>query len=678
LAALAVGGMGCGGDDDDQPAAGGGGDQAGQQDQHPGAPGDQHAGAPGGQHAGQPVAGQPAGGPPAPGTRDAGAEGGRTQAAGPASSDPIDYVTPDFVLAVVVHPKRAFDSELSKQLQQQMLEVAGLNLDEQLEGFIQAVGVDPRTLEEATLLVDENTARMGSTIFMMRGGAGPPEAFEVEEKTFPPPGSRPEPPPQENGDAQPEAPGGAFSVQDPPQFEQPDAGAGPGFGPDPEPLMLVPTPTMIFRFSQDVDPQMLMGRLPAQLQNKTHAGRQYYVAQTPGGPMAAFFPSNRMMIVSSEPLLQKMLTAKDAESPVIKQLRAAKDEYDAMLVVNLLPQRAALQQMTQQVRQDVPQPFQGLLELPAKVKTITAVADASTAAGGNLLTLSIEADDSEAAKQIEQVLGGLVGFAKAAYQDWRAAGAIEAPAYTEELLPVADSLVERMTTETTGDVFTLTVGRPEGYEKLPELLRPAIEDAQRQAQVNIQRNKLKQIGLAFHNYHDTHGEMPNAGAGAGGAGQGLSWRVHLLPQLDEQALYEQFNLDEPWDSEQNKALIEQMPDVYAPLQGEPNGKTSMHVFIGENAAFGGETGPKFAQITDGASNTILVVEAGPDTAVEWTKPGGLELNPENPKEALGDIPEGGLNVLMMDGAVRRVAADIADMTLKALITPRGKEVVEEF
>src|SRR4051794_27214810 len=69
--------------------------------------------------------------------------------------------------------------------------------------------------------------------------------------------------------------------------------------------------------------------------------------------------------------------------------------------------------------------------------------------------------------------------------------------------------------------------------------------AARQASVN----NLKQIGLAFHNSHDTMGYFPGGVYDASGKKVGLSWRVAILPFIEQGPLYMQFKLDEPWDSE---------------------------------------------------------------------------------------------------------------------------------
>ena len=75
-------------------------------------------------------------------------------------------------------------------------------------------------------------------------------------------------------------------------------------------------------------------------------------------------------------------------------------------------------------------------------------------------------------------------------------------------------------------------------------------------------NNLKQIGLAMHNYHARHKTFPPAYTVDKDGKPLLSWRVLILPYLEQDALYKEFHLDEPWDSEHNRALIDRMPTTY--------------------------------------------------------------------------------------------------------------------
>ncbi len=170
------------------------------------------------------------------------------------------------------------------------------------------------------------------------------------------------------------------------------------------------------------------------------------------------------------------------------------------------------------------------------------------------------------------------------------------------------------------------------------------------------KNQLKQIALAMHNHHDAYNAFPdNDGRDNENKGN-LSWRVHVLQMMDPR-LYRQFHLNEPWDSEHNKTLIEKMPDVYRTPGVKQNGETSVHGIVGKNTIFSGDGPVSIRQITDGTSNTIMTVMAGADKADIWTKPGGISFKQGPPAETLGAI---GTSVLMGrgDGSVAWFPADM--------------------
>jgi prepilin-type processing-associated H-X9-DG protein len=204
------------------------------------------------------------------------------------------------------------------------------------------------------------------------------------------------------------------------------------------------------------------------------------------------------------------------------------------------------------------------------------------------------------------------------------------------------------------------------------------EAAERQSSAN----NLKQIGLGVLNYESRHGELPNNSYSPDGKPL-LSWRVHLLPYIEEEALYRQFHLDEPWDSPNNKPLLARMPKVYA-TPAERSGKvpqgtqTYYRGFSSPGAIFAKRNpGQRLGmmQVTDGMSNTILVVEAG--LATEWTKPDDMDAPPGKPFPALGGVrPKSDtVMVLFCDGSVRAVRRSLSDAQWRAGITYAGGEPV---
>jgi len=190
-------------------------------------------------------------------------------------------------------------------------------------------------------------------------------------------------------------------------------------------------------------------------------------------------------------------------------------------------------------------------------------------------------------------------------------------------------------------------------------------------------NNLKQIGLALHNYHDVWRSFPPAYATAKNGKPGLSWRVLILPYLEQAPLYEQFHLDEPWDSEHNKALSAQVPAVYrSPMSRAAPGKTTYLALRGDRTVITGDKGISMAKIRDGTSNTIMVVEAADESAVEWARPDDFTPDPKNPMKGLVGPRQPTVNVLFTDGSVRPLSAAISASTLEALFTRDGGEVID--
>ena len=190
-------------------------------------------------------------------------------------------------------------------------------------------------------------------------------------------------------------------------------------------------------------------------------------------------------------------------------------------------------------------------------------------------------------------------------------------------------------------------------------------------------NNLRQIAIAMHAHHDTYGTLPPAAVVNKTGKPLLSWRVLVLPFVAEQVLYQQFRLDEAWDSEHNKKLIAKMPRVYT-IPGDTiakPGETRYRVFVGNGAGFDYIRGAKFAEFTDGLSNTLMVVTAA--EAVTWTKPDELAFDPEKDmSKLLGPVPDKRFLAAFFDGSVRTFSKPPATKTLNAMITRAGGEIID--
>lgn len=190
-------------------------------------------------------------------------------------------------------------------------------------------------------------------------------------------------------------------------------------------------------------------------------------------------------------------------------------------------------------------------------------------------------------------------------------------------------------------------------------------------------NDLKQIALAIQSYADKQDHLPPAAIADANGRLLLSWRVAILPYLGKEALYKQFHLNEPWDSMHNKRLLNQMPTVFGwPFDKRvPRGKTCILAPVGDKLAFDGTRERTFAEFSDGLSNTILVVEAAPNRAVEWTRPLDLELDESNPSDGLFGHREGGVLAAFADGSVKFIPQTTSKDVLRALFTINGGEKV---
>jgi len=221
------------------------------------------------------------------------------------------------------------------------------------------------------------------------------------------------------------------------------------------------------------------------------------------------------------------------------------------------------------------------------------------------------------------------------------------------------------------------------------LLLPAVQFPRGSARRMQSSNNLKQIILAMHNYHDVYRGFPAACVTDKNGKPLLSWRVLILPFMEQGRLFDQFHFDEPWDSPHNKKLIPLMPKGFrSPNSSAAPGKT---VYLG-NASEDGifitpkdkERGKKtpigvsFRDIRDGTSNTIAVLEVNDSEAVEWTKPSDFSPNKDNPLKGLGGMQPGGFLVALCDGAGRFIANTINKKTVQALLTRNGGEALSGY
>lgn len=212
------------------------------------------------------------------------------------------------------------------------------------------------------------------------------------------------------------------------------------------------------------------------------------------------------------------------------------------------------------------------------------------------------------------------------------------------------------------------------------LLLPNVTRGREAARRTQCKNNLKQIGLALHNYHDTYGAFPPAYT-VDAEGRPLhSWRTLILPYMDQKPLYDQIDLSKAWDDPRNAEVFRtNVPSLMCPSSPAPSGQTSYFAVVTPNSVLRPEKSCTLREITDGSSNTLLVIEVDAAHAVPW-------MAPTDADEALLSSFEGkaktshtgGLHSLLADGTVRFLSVNLAKETRHALITAAGGETVGEF
>jgi len=207
---------------------------------------------------------------------------------------------------------------------------------------------------------------------------------------------------------------------------------------------------------------------------------------------------------------------------------------------------------------------------------------------------------------------------------------------------------------------------------------PAVQQVRGAAQRVESQNNLRQQVLAALNYESAHQDFPQGYTVDKQGNKLLSWRVYVLPFIEQNRLFQQFKLDEPWDSPNNKKLIEKMPKTFrSPASNAKPGFTVYRGIGGKSGVLrgadeGGRVG--FGNITDGSSNTIFLIETSDELAVPWTKPAGLNPDQFDRDKIFGSY-SGGTNVARCDGSTLFMSDQIETISLRYMMKMNDGNIV---
>ena len=453
-----------------------------------------------------------------------------------------------------------------------------------------------------------------------------------------------------------------------------------------------PLPFFILRFREPFDPkEVVRANLGAAETVNLEGGHTVY-RDRDNKAIELWFPDRQHIVIGiSEkmPLLWKKPEVKD--HPGLALLRQAEQNH-ATIVINM----AALP-IPDHVRRDIPAPLQPFLKVQTIIGTLHVAdkvrmgltADFGTAAAAREAEQAMQALCELGRQQLANLLHEVQGElfdprrpiprpASDVPEALAAVFMIGALKTVDEWLAKPQEWVQRQESRLQVRIelddlqqFVSMAGVGAG------LMLPAVSKVRDAASRTKSQNHLKQIGLAWHNFHDTRGFFPQDVVDQNGKPL-LSWRVSILPYIEEEALYRQFKLDEPWNSEHNLKLLARMPKIYeSPNLPPVPGMTYYKAFSGPGAVL--ESGRRISilrDITDGTSRTIMVIEAGP--AVPWTKPEDNPFDPKKPLPKLEPLPHGTqTNVLFCDGAVRTLdLKKIGEKKLRLLIMRNDGQPIE--
>jgi hypothetical protein len=601
-----------------------------------------------------------------------GAADGKPQIA--ANGLDVRYVTDDYLGAVVIHPRRILDSKLAKSLPEEaksmivddFTKTSGISL-QKVDRMVGLFGLTeekfapdaaaPRTHEPdviETLEVEEFESKESS-----------PAEDSLPEDAADPFGDESEPGAADGANAAFEGEAALVNFQEDGALDE-HFGAPDDFEPSFEdfeqsgPRELA---TLLVFFSEAVEQEPIIAKAVHNPQPAVHNGVSYF--KTEWGQCAGFLNDTTFLMCDNEAVLKKMLDRKGGSSDLAKKLAVADLDADVVALGVLDPIRGMI---AEGIKRDPPPPpfgaFVGAVEM---ISGGSARLDLSS---DTVLVLGIDGVDEEKAEQLKGMLNGIIqlgiGFAA------QAGRGEDVPPEAQKMIGQGVELLRSAKLDRDGSQVTFSVPKPEGFEDMVvAAIGTAMIEAEQAAGKAQEMNDLRQILIAILNYESVYGRLPAASLFDEDGKPLLSWRVGLLPFIDGDIVRDKMKLEEAWDSEFNLKALEEMPSL---LGDGPEGKTRLVVFTGEGTPLGGKKGVQFKDIKDGAFQTVAVIVVGPDKAQPWTKPGGIEFDPDNLKESLGDVGDAVL-VGFFDGHVEYIPVDQLDR-LKAMITHQGGEVIE--
>jgi DNA-directed RNA polymerase subunit RPC12/RpoP len=442
---------------------------------------------------------------------------------------------------------------------------------------------------------------------------------------------------------------------------------------------------VIFLTSKAYDEKKIKAVLLPDGRERTEGKHKYLSDEKEPNGSSLYFHSDRIVVFGSHRGIKACLDQVDnrkKEGPLKAAIKEASGKRQ--LVAAGVPPAALVAMMRKNLPPEL-QPYDALLNVDVAMLAADLVGATTRA------ELTLTYADGDRAAKAKTAADDLKKMALAKLAEFkRQLGARGLPPEGNVLFDRAESTLKDAVIEQKRNAvlvaLKLDAGSGSSAAVMTGLLLPAVQKVREAAARAQSANNLFQMTIAMHNYFSNNIHFPPAWSYSQTGRPLLSWRVHILPYIEEEALYREFHLNEPWDSPHNIKLLGRMPRTYH-TPSQPVGATATHfqVFVGKDAGFQ----PMFVQgspplfttftrmddITDGLGNTICIAEA--TRPVPWTKPEDIPFNPGPAFANLLGLPGAdSFQVAMFDGSVQSLPKDIAPRKLAALITPRGGEIID--
>ncbi len=342
---------------------------------------------------------------------------------------------------------------------------------------------------------------------------------------------------------------------------------------------------------------------------------------------------------------------KDLNSKPVVDLLNSLPKHAVRVALDMSAAADLMDEFNEMMQGQIPPEAAPFIEVAMKIEALKLSLDMEDE---KLMVLGIRGRDEEATKEIFGTIDGLLNMAKFAAGAQIAQMKEESPKTAE----VVSALIASLKPKNEGNEMTMVVPRPAGMN---EMLKESMEQVRQAANDAADMNRLRQVALAAYNYESAMREMPFL-SDKDQTSADLSWRVRILPYIEEMPMYEQVKRSEGWESSANREFADKMPAVF----GKNSTSMSDIAFIQPDAPVN-----TLAKITDGTSNTFMLLQY--KAGQPWLSPKNLSVD-EAVKLYMGLAEGETLLAARYDGSVQKLAK--GEMTEEefrsALIPDDGK------